>query len=878
MLEFKRLLTVEGTHPFDQTEWETDNIEIFNKEGKVIYSCPEGEFPEDWSRMARQTVASKYFRESRLETDKETSVKSMIERVTEAVRKGGTGHGYFKEEDSFIFKEELIAILVSQMASFNSPVWFNLGVPGVRNAQCSACFINDVGDSMDSIADLAKKEMLIFKEGSGSGVNFSNIRGSNERIRGGGTASGPVSFMEGLDAFANVILSGGRTRRAARMCILNGDHPDIQRFIQVKAEEEDKATILAKAGVSVDFRDKENVYAFVKHQSSNLSVRLTDEFMGKVRDYMHYGKDTTWELKSRVEDTDTQTVSVGEMFDLLAEAAHKCGDPGVQFHDSINAMNTCSNDDEIHGSNPCAEFVWLNNSACNLASLNLIKFTDEDRTINIKLFRHVVRLMIIAQDILVEISGFPTTEIRQNSVDYRPLGLGYANIGGLLMSWGLPYDSDDGRNLASSITSFMTGVAYQTSMELAQHLKPFAHYKDNKEPMEDVLDKHYKATRKLVKDVAGLAPKAVTAWQEVMGVGCGRRRSVEKPTGFRNCQTTLLAPTGTISFMMDCATSGCEPDIGLKKTKLLVGGSQMEYVNPLISKALEYLGYDEEAAIPIIEYIEEEGHVEGSGLKHAHYPIFDCAYAAGKRSLSLEAHVDFVAAIQPFVSGAISKTFNTPNDASVMDVKRTFLRAWEKGVKSITVYREGSKLSEPMRVKEILAEIESPSVLTRTKLPQNRPSDTHAVLLGGSKLYLTVGKDPETMEPQELFIRISKYGATVGGLLDAYATLFSKALQFGIPLEEVLSHMESTQFAPSGITDCPDIPLTKSIMDYIARHMKMKYLNHEDELVDDSLIPPPHIPHEVTGEICPECGAMMMRNGATCLVCTNCATSTGVCG
>lgn len=879
MLEFKRLLSSDNTHPFDDIGWEKDSIEVPKDTGEILYSCPDAEFPTSWSRLARQTVAHKYFRESRETSQRETSVKQMVERVTNAIYKGGVKHGYFDKTQGKVFTEELIAVLINQMATFNSPVWFNLGVPGVKDAQCSACFINEIEDSMEGIANLSKKEMMIFKEGSGSGVNLSPIRGSNERIRGGGTASGPLSFMEGFDAFANVILSGGRTRRAARMCILDGDHPDIMKFINVKSEQEDKAIILAKAGVSIDFRDPENVYTYVKHQSSNLSVRLTDEFMKKVRDMMHYGKDTDWELcnrnDARTPDNKVLSVSIKDMFSAIAAGAHMCGDPGVQFHDLINEMNTCSNDGEIVASNPCGEFTWLNNSACNLASLNLMKFTEGGRNINFKTFKHVVRLMVIAQDILLEISGFPTDEIKQNSVDYRPLGLGYANIGGLLMSWGVPYDSDDGRNFASSITSLLTGTAYGTSMELAEVLGPFKHYENNQEPMEDVLQKHYKATTQLEKDFAGIAPKAVSMWREVMGIGCGRRRSVEKPTGFRNCQTTLLAPTGTTGFMMDCATTGCEPDIGLKKTKLLVGGSSMQYVNPTIEAALKQMDYDEFTIQEIVEYVERHGHVEGSPLHPAHYDVFDCAYGAGKRSLSMEAHVDFVAAIQPFVSGAISKTFAMPHTATPLDAQRTFLRAWEKGVKSITVYREGSKLSEPLRVRELKIEQEVQPELVRKKLPQDRPSDTHTVTIGGSTLYLTVGKDPDTGEPRELFIRISKYGATVGGLLDSYATLLSKTLQYGIPLEEALSHMMDTQYTPSGVTSNSKIPMAKSIMDYVAKWMISKYTDDPSKV---SVIPPRDVNAIMTGEICPECGALMQRNGASCLICSNCAASTGVCG
>lgn len=878
MLEFKRLLSHEDNQPFDCIEWENDNIEIFNDAGEVIYSCPNAEFPKAWSRLARQTVAHKYFRESRKSTQRETSVKQMVERVTEAIRKGGVEHKYFDEKESQVFKDELLTILLNQMATFNSPVWFNLGVPGVNEPQCSACFINVIEDSMEGIATLARKEMMIFKEGSGSGVNLSPIRGSNEHIRGGGTASGPLSFMEGFDAFANVILSGGRTRRAARMCILDGEHPDIMKFINVKSEQEDRAIDLAKAGISVDFRDPENVYTYVKHQSSNLSVRLTDEFMKKVRDVMHYGKDAEWELINRTgadPNSKANYISVKKMFEAIAAGAHKCGDPGVQFHDTINAMNTCSNDGEITASNPCGEFTWLSNSACNLASLNLMKFVDEDRTININVFKHVVRLMVISQDILLELSGFPTEEIKQNSIDYRPLGLGYANIGGLLMSWGLPYDSDEGRNIAASITSLLTGTAYSTSMELAELLGPFKHYANNAEPMEDTLDKHYQATRHMEKDIAGISPKAISIWREVMGVGCGRRKSVEKPTGFRNCQTTLTAPTGTIAFMMDCATTGCEPDIGLKKLKRLVGGSSMEYVNPTITAALQTLDYSESDIQEIVAFVEEHGHVEGSILHTTDYKVFDCAYGAGERALSMEAHVDFVAAIQPFVSGAISKTFAMPHTATVQDVQNTFLRAWEKGVKSITVYREGSKLSEPLRVRELKIGQEVPLELVRKKLPQDRPSDTHAVTISGSSLYLTVGKDPETLEPKELFIRISKYGATVGGLLDSYATLLSKALQYGLPLEAALSHMMDTQFSPSGVTNNPQIPMAKSIMDYIAKWMLAKYTGNKTA---EPTAPVVTKDAEMTGEVCAECGALMIRTGATCQICSNCAVSTGVCG
>jgi ribonucleoside-diphosphate reductase alpha chain len=831
MLTFTRQLSKEST----DIQWTKKDVIVKNqKTGEVIFECLNAEFPSEWSLDAQKIVASKYFRQSRTSDHTETSIRQMVTRVVDALAASGIDQGYFSIEESKIFSDELSAALYGQYGSFNSPVWFNLGVPGVENPQCSACFINEVDDNMESILSLAKTEGLIFKDGSGSGVNLSRLRGSHEQIKGGGTASGPVSFMQGYDAFANVILSGGRTRRAARMVLLDVDHPDIYEFIKTKADQEDIVKTLAMTGMSTDFTDPKGAYSVAKHQSGNNSVRVTDAFMTQVRDILHgYEDDAPFNTVNRTNRQTAETTSVKKVFRAIAEAAHKCGDPGLQFSDTIESYNTCPNDARIRASNPCSEYVWFDNSACNLASLNLCKFTSEG-VFDHRLFRHIIRLFIIAQDIIVELGSYPTPKIAENSHKYRTLGLGYANLGGLLMSWGLGYDSDEGRDLAASITSCMTAYAYQTSAEIAKELGAFERYEDNKTGMEEVLRKHQNSTRKLNKDVAGLHSKARTAWKDVIS-------TATKGGGLRNAQVTLLAPTGTIAFMMDCATTGIEPDIGLKKIKTLVGGDIMEYTNPNVPTALRTLGYTPGEIEKLLEYLEEHGHFEGLILKEAHLRVFDCALAVSKgmRQLSVDAHINMCAAVQPFLSGAISKTFNMPHDARIEDIERAFLKAWEKGVKCITIYRDDSKMSAPLRVKEVTTELKQGSNLpTRVRLPNERRQQGHRFDIGVHKGYLTVGFYPDG-KVGELFLRMAGHGSTVSGLLDSFATLVSLALQYGIPLEELVERFEGTRFPPAGWTQHPEITSANSVLDYVFRWIKWKYLGDAKQENASELPPAP---------------------------------------
>jgi len=877
MLKFTRLLSQDNVDAHQQVEWsKTDIIIKNNKTGEVLYECLDAEFPSSWSHDACKIVASKYFRQSRVTEHTEISVRQMVERVINALVKGGVAQGYFDEENGKIFGDELSLALYGQYGSFNSPVWFNLGVPGVEKPQCSACFINSVDDSMESILNLTKTEGMIFKDGSGSGVNLSPLRGSHEHIRGGGHASGPVSFMSGYDAFANVILSGGRTRRAARMVILDVDHPDIWKFITSKAEQEDIVQILALAGMSTDFADPESAYGIVKHQSGNNSVRVSDAFMEEVRNILHgYENDVEWQTLNRTDGGVAETLSVQKLFRAIAEASHKCGDPGLQFGDTINTYNTCAGDGEIVASNPCSEFVWLNNSACNLASLNLCRFSKEKYQFDSKVFKHVVRLFITAQDIIVDLASYPTKAIQKNSHIYRTLGLGYANLGGLLMSWGLGYDSPKGRDVAAAITSCMTAYAYGTSAEIATHLEPFERFSDNKTTMEDVLRRQQAATVKLRKDVAGLHSKAISAWREAIGT------AFKKNKGFRNAQVTLLAPTGTISFMMDCATTGVEPDIGLRKTKTLVGGDIMEYVNPNVESALQALEYDPEDQEELLEYMREHGHFENSNLKDEHLSVFDCALPIGTRRLSVDAHINMCAAVQPFLSGAISKTFNMPREATVEDVERTFLKAWERGVKCITIYREGSKMSEPLRVRELTQKNDDDfPAPERTSLPDEHDQKGHKFHIGPHKGYITVGFYPDG-KIGELFLRMAGHGSTVNGLLDAFATLVSVALQYGIPLEELVSRFEGTRFAPSGWTNNPNIPSANSIIGYVFKWIRWRFLTDEGKNITNerpSMLPPPMDEDlDLASEPCPHCGSQLRKIGATCYDCPNCSYNTGAC-
>jgi len=888
MLEFPRLLSQEGTTPYDAIRWVKHHLVSKNKEGNTLFECTDAEFPETWSLDACNITAQKYFRQSRVNTERETSVRQTFTRIVSAITKAGVEKKYFSEDMAKVFSDELTTILLKQLAMFNSPVLFNVGVPGVEKPLTSACFINAVEDNMESNLDLAKTEGLIFKEGAGSGVNFSRLRASTESIRGGGKASGPVSFMYIYDSVASIVLSGGRTRRAAKMCILNVDHPDIKLFIDCKAKQEDLVALLVEGGLSPKFEDEEGAYAKVRYQNENHSVRVTDDFMKRVREVLHgYKDDYAWHLINRTDQSLSEIVSVKDLFESIAVAAHKCGDPGIQFHDHINKMNTCAADGEINGSNPCSEFMWLDNSACNLASINLDRLTLPERNFDVKTFKHVIRILITAQDILVDMAGYPTKKVEENSHKYRPLGLGYSNLGGLLMSWGLPYDSDESRNLAASITSLMTGQAYLVSAELAEVKGPFERFEANKASMDEVLNKHVSSTRALKKDIAGLHTKALTTWREAMSAGFGKKN--DEGSGFRNCQVTLLAPTGTIAFVMDCATTGIEPDYSLRKIKTLVGGEVMTYVNPNIDKALTFLGYAEKERTDLLAYVNDNGHLERSILKEEHLPVFDCSVNAegAKRFLSVDAHVEMAAAVQPFLSGAISKTFNMPHDATVKDVKLAFLKAWERGVKAITIYRKGSKLSEPMRVKEFMQERKKKPTLKREELPRDRTAHIHKFSVSGYAGYLVIGFY-EDGRPGEMFLRMAKPGSMVSGLLDSFAKSCSFLLQYGVPLEELVRSFEGIKFSPAGITSNPDITFATSIIDYVFKWMKLRFLTtdkqqeiedrREKKFLEAAKASPEHdeMDYDLSADPCPNCGSPMVKSG-TCSTCRVCSFNTGVC-
>jgi ribonucleoside-diphosphate reductase alpha chain len=883
------VLTTAGSHPFDLVKWEKTNVKITDETGNVLYELNGAEFPSTWSKTARKITANKYFRESRDSKDKETSLKETISRIVAFIGSKGVEYGYFEagSESSLIYESELTHILLHQMAAFNSPVWFNAGVPGIDKPLLSACFINRVEDSMDSILNLAKTEGLIFKEGAGSGVNFSNLRASTERIRGGGTASGPVSFMQGYDAFANVIMSGGRTRRSARMCVLNADHPDIEKFISCKNEQEAIVERLIKGGMSPKFNDQDGAYSWAKHQTGNNSVRVTNEFMERVRQHMYYGKEEKWNLINRADGSVARTVDIGELFTKIAECAHGCGDPAVLFHDSFNAMNTCAADFVIQSVNPCGEYAWVENSACNLSSINLTKFMREDNTFDTKLFKHTVRMLIISQDIIVEAASYPTKDIEMNSLKYRPLGLGYANIGGLLMRWGIPYDSDKGREIAASITSLMTAQAYLTSAEVAAVKGAFSAYEYNKVSMEEVLNKHRAFTKKIPESHLQLI--AYKAWGEAIAAGFGRKK--EEGSGYRNAQVTVLAPTGSISFAMDCDTTGVEPAMGLVTYKDMVGGGTMKITVDAVPEALMSLGYSTLVIPKILQYISDNGYAEGCPeLKEEHLPVFDCAFLARTRMISVEGHINMCAAVQPFLSGAISKTFNMPTTATVEDIKRAYMMAWERGLKGVAIYRQGSKFSEPMRAREVLAAVEEKKsiVPTRKELPTTIISVRHVFNVGAHKIHLHCGLDPKTGDIMEIFIRAGGFGSTVGGLLDSYATLFSKSLQYGIPLDICIKHMEGSNFPPAGVTSNAEIPMVKSIMDYVARWMKKEFidkkaapivLEHPD--TENGVAYVPHADDAETSSLsedtCPKCGHLMVRTGS-CTMCKNCSHNSGVCG
>ena len=820
-LEFPRFFTLAGVDPFDEVEWDLRRAVIGNEKGQVVFEQRDVEMPRAWSQQATNIVVSKYFRGTLDTPERERSVKQLIGRVVDTITAWARKDGYFSGEDALqAFSADLKHLLVYQKGAFNSPVWFNCGFE--QAPQCSACFINSVQDTMDSILTLARTEGMLFKFGSGTGSNLSSIRSSRELLAGGGTASGPVSFMKGYDAFAGVIKSGGKTRRAAKMVILNADHPDIEEFIHCKVAEEKKAWALIDAGYDGSFTG--TAYASVFFQNSNNSVRVTDDFMRAVLD------DGEWQTRAVTSGEVMDTYKARDLFRAIAEGTWVCGDPGMQFDTTVNEWHTCSNSARINASNPCSEYMFLDDSACNLASLNLMTFVRADGEFDVPAFRAAVRTFSTAMEIIVPNSSYPTRAIEKNSHDYRPLGLGYANLGALLMSRGLPYDSDAGRDYAGAITAIMTGEAYAQSARIARdHGGPFAGYGQNREPMLRVMRKHRDAIRQIdVRHVpADMLAGAKQAWDEAVELGEG--------FGYRNAQATVLAPTGTIGFMMDCDTTGVEPDIALVKYKKLVGGGMMKIVNTTVPMALTKLGYTDAQVEAIVRYIDEHETIEGApGLKEAPLPVFDCAFKAaqGERSIHYMGHIKMMGATQPFISGAISKTVNVPKEATVEDVEQAYLESWKLGAKAISIYRDGSKRTQPLNtsrdtkamvgetVREVVRVVNQP---VRRKLPDERHAITHKFDIAGHEGYITVGLF-EDGQPGEIFLVMAKEGSTISGFADAFAQAVSYALQYGVPLSSLVDKFSHVRFEPSGMTKNPDVRFAKSIVDYIFRWMATKFL------------------------------------------------------
>jgi len=815
----ERVFSDDGTHPYDEHEWETRDVTIQNESGDTVFHQADTVFPAAWTQMAGTVVASKYFRVLASTGERESDLRQLTDRVVDTITRWGLEDGYLANMDEGkVFSDELKWLVLNQHISFNSPVWFNVGIE--EEPQCSACFINSVEDRMGSILDLAKTEGMLFKYGSGSGVNLSTLRSKRESLSGGGKASGPVSFMRGLDAFAGVIKSGGTNRRAAKMVVLDVGHPDIMEFIQCKATEEEKARKLMDIGYSGGLDGE--AYKSVFFQNANNSVRVTDAFMRKVVE------DGDWTTRFVSNGEPADTLRAREVMRSVSEATHYCGDPGVQFHDTINKWHTCPNSGPINASNPCSEFMFLNDTACNLASLNLMRFM-EDGKFNTEKFEHAVRISVLAQEILVDRASYPTSRISEMSHLYRPLGLGFANLGALLMSFGLPYDSEGGRSMAGAVAALMTGVAYRTSAEIAKHAGSFDRYPENREPMLHVMRMHKDAL-----DRIGPFPEpeileaATAAWDHAVRMG-GRY-------GYRNSQTTVLAPTGTIGFMMDCDTTGVEPDIALVKFKKLVGGGMMKIVNNTVPKALSRLGYGAEQVQEILDYIENTGTIEAAPhMEEDHLSVFDCAFAPanGERFIRYMGHIKMLAAVQRFISGAISKTVNIPRETSVDEIQNTYIEAWKLGLKAVAVYRDGSKgvqvlstkkddpASKPVPVSADEAVALRPA---RSKLRDERVAVTHKFSISGHEGYITVGMY-EDGSPGEIFIVMAKQGSTVSGLMDAYATSISLALQYGVPIHILVDKFTHQRFEPSGFTTNPDIPIAKSIVDYIFRWLSMKFID-----------------------------------------------------
>jgi ribonucleoside-diphosphate reductase alpha chain len=837
-LRFERRWTTPGIHPYDQIAWEIRTAAIGNEKGVNVFEQRDVEVPAFWSQLATNVVVSKYFRGHLGTPERETSVRQLIDRVVDTIAGWAETQRYFaSDEDLHAFQAELTHLLVHQKMSFNSPVWFNVGVE--TKPQCSACFINSVQDTMSSIMDLAKTEAMLFKFGSGAGSNLSTIRSSKEKMSGGGTASGPVSFMRGYDAFAGVVKSGGKTRRAAKMVILDVDHPDIEDFINSKLKEEKKAWALIEAGYDPSFTGE--AYGSVAFQNANHSVRVTDDFMRAVV------ADGEWTTHAVVDGAPMGTFRARDLFREMADAAWVCGDPGIQYDTTINDWNPVSNSARQYATNPCSEFSFINDSSCNLASLNLMKFVRDDGEFDVEGFRYASRLTITAQEILVDNAGYPTPPIGENSHRFRPLGLGYANLGALLMNRGLAYDSSEGQAYAGAITSVMTAEAYRQSAIIARdHGGPFAEYRKNEKPFLRVIEKHRDAAHGIPDKQsvpADLHRAARDIWDETLSLG--------QQFGYRSAQVSLLAPTGTIAFMMDCDTTGIEPDIALVKYKKLVGEGFLKIVNQTVPGALRKLGYTPEQVDSIVAYVNERETIEGAPeLKPEHLSVFDCAFKPmnGTRSIHYMGHLRMMSAVQPFLSGAISKTVNMPEAATPDEIETVYLEGWRMGLKAIAIYRDNSKRSQPLmtgKKKDKELELAAPVAASapsepkpyRRRLPAERTAITHKFDISGHEGYITVGLYPDGT-PGEIFLKMAKEGSTISGLMDTFATTVSVALQYGVPLHDLVHKFAHVRFEPSGFTSNPEIPIAKSIVDYIFRWMGSRFLPPEERanlgLVDRS--------------------------------------------
>lgn len=928
-LGVNRFFTEQNTKAYDQLKWVKRDSLIQNPMTNVpVFEQKDVDFPEGWSLNAINIVAQKYFTGTPGTAEREDSLKKLINRVVDTVTRQGQQEGYFESDtEAEDFREELKYILATQRAAFNSPVWFNIGAPE-RAQQASACFILGIEDTMGSILNWYKEEGMIFKGGSGSGINMSPIRSSVEKLgKSAGTASGPLSFMRGADASAGAIKSGGKTRRAAKMVILNVDHPDIEEFIWCKAIEERKARVLEAAGYDMTL-DGKDIFS-VQYQNANNSVRVSDEFMQAVED------DADWDLRAVKTGKSVRKIKARDLFRQINQAAWECADPGMQFDTTINKWHTAPNAGRINASNPCSEYMHLDNSACNLASINLLKYLNEDSTFDIRAFIHTVELIFTAQEILVGYSEYPTESIGKNARAYRELGIGYANLGAMLMAQGLPYDSDEGRAQAAAVTALMTGQAYVTSAKLARRVGPFAGYHKDKDAMQRVLKMHRDEVSKINAGLVSeeLLSAAAAAWDEAVELGARY--------GVRNSQASVLAPTGTIGLMMDCDTTGIEPDLGLVKVKKLVGGGTMHIVNQTVPRALKSLGYAKAQIDDIVNYIDVEKTILGAPhLKKEHENVFACSM--GDNSIHYMGHVKMMAAVQPFISGAISKTVNMPEEASVEDVEQLHIEAWKLGLKAVAIYRDNCKVAQPLSMAKkagaaapVAAAPAAPTMVVteavdalndrivvkgavRRELPKTRSAKTFSFRVADSRGYMTVG-EYEDGTAGEIFVNVSKQGSTLRGILDAFAISVSHGLQFGVPLKDYVKSMLSTSFAPSGITDDPEIRTATSIVDYIAKRLAKTYLSFDDQLelglasIDDmpeeqtSLLEdgvsapiaetkiddtqPVELPvtpvatkpvassasaskSDDTAPMCFNCGNQTQRAGS-CYVCTACGSTTG---